>query len=47
VIFNIAIKTNTSDNLLREKNMGREIIFSAKELFFLDIGTMTIKFKEN
>jgi 16S rRNA A1518/A1519 N6-dimethyltransferase RsmA/KsgA/DIM1 with predicted DNA glycosylase/AP lyase activity len=47
VISNIPIKTNILDNLLKEKNMEKEIIFLVKELYFQDIGIMIIKFRVN
>lgn len=45
--FSIPIRTSILDNSSREKNMAKETISSAKELFSVDDGRMTLKYKAN
>ena len=46
-IFSTQTKTSTLDNLMREKNMGKEIISSVKEQFSVENGKMIKKYKAN
>lgn len=46
-IFSIQIRTNTSDNFLKEKNMEKETTFSAKAQFLVDVGRKTKNLKAN
>ena len=44
-IFSTQTKTSTLDNLMREKNMGKEIIYSVKGPFSVENGKMIKKYK--
>lgn len=46
-IFSIQIRTNTSGNFLKEKNMEKATIFSAKAQFLVAVGKMTKNLKAN
>ena len=47
VIFNMLIKTNTSDNLLKVKSKEKEPIILAKLPYLQEFGKMIKKFKDN